>query len=257
MSSPSLSLSIATSCSSEGLQSGQVSRTPKRHRAHTFNEGRSSTDSIDRPRLARPACRENSLAEEVFETRFENPFKAFSRGFGQRRERAGSARGTSLASHPQEASPRKSVKLRVVLSSLRHSFSSAGSDDSSAGSPGATISSQSTSDSSASSASSSSEPEDCIRNGVQRTDPYGPPYYADTPPCESPRSVRSRISSISSFGGMSLALSMSSSIFAYGTSPGPEASPSSGKLSAAAAIADAARREILPAVQLETGSTHR
>ncbi|TFK90375.1 hypothetical protein K466DRAFT_660836 [Polyporus arcularius HHB13444] len=256
MSSTSLSLSISASSHPEGLQSSQVPRTPKRRRAHTFNEGRSSTDPTDRPRLARPACRENSLSEEVFETRFENPFKAISRGFGQRRER-GSTHRTSIPSQPREASPRKSANLRVVLSSLRHSFSSSGSGDGSAGSPGTTISSQSTSDSSASSASSSSEPEDCIRNGVQRTDPYGPPYYADAPPCESPRSVRSRISSISSFGGMSIALSMSSSIFAYGTPPGPEASPSSGKLSAAAAIADAARREILPAVKLETGSTHR
>ncbi|KAI0712959.1 hypothetical protein C8T65DRAFT_646294 [Cerioporus squamosus] len=240
---------LSSSGRSERRQSGQVPRTSKRPRAHIRKHSTSSTDPNDRPRLARPACRENSLSKEVFETRFENPFKAIGRGVGQKQDRGGSAHNTS-SSQPRAASPRKTVNLRVVLSSLRHSFSSARSDDVS---PGPSISSQSTANSST---SSGSESQDCIRNGVQRTDPYGPPYFADAPAQESIRSARSRVSSLSSFGGISLSISVASAISAYGTTGGTPVSTSSDKLSAAAAIAEAARNgRLRDAVGLGSDST--
>ena len=48
-------------------QAGRASRTHKRIKSEIGEE---------RPRRARPACPENSLPAEIFETRFENPFRA-------------------------------------------------------------------------------------------------------------------------------------------------------------------------------------
>lgn len=96
MSSTSIS-SLATSSHSVCSSVGQVPHTPKRRRAHARNQSTSTTGSGGTPRLARPARPENSLPREVFETRFENPFKAISRGFGQKQERGTFASGSYRA----------------------------------------------------------------------------------------------------------------------------------------------------------------
>ncbi|RPD78490.1 hypothetical protein L226DRAFT_531833 [Lentinus tigrinus ALCF2SS1-7] len=230
------SLSISSQCSRR-RQAGQDSRTPKRRRA---SESTSTTGSNYYPtRLARPACPENSLPKEVFETRFENPLKAIGMGLGQKQKRVSNECTTFPAQRqPRRVnSPLKSVKLRVMLSSLRLTFTPARLDNVHTVSPVPGASSQSTR---ISTDSSASETPHYVRNGIRRTNPYGPPYYACAPGYDSSQNEQSCASSISSFDMDSLALSASSSISACEAVP--PVSPSPNSLSAAAAIAEAVRR---------------
>ena len=144
----------------------------------------------------------------------------------------------------QELPQRKSDNLRVMLSSLRLTFTPIRSDDDDSVSPGSSVSSQSTSISTnSSSCSLESSTRECVRNGIRRTDPYGPPYYARAPvPVSGSRGGRSSTSSLSSVGISSLAVSEASSTSGVPGMMPPDAAHLPGTLSAAAAIADAARK---------------
>nr|VWP01488.1 Cytochrome P450 33C9 [Ganoderma boninense] len=192
-----LAVAPAATLATARTTSSSSSSTPAQPRARTTPKGprprpaSMSALGVDgRPRYARPACPANSLPGEIFETRFENPFKPRSRSLNIKREKAAGA----------DVDPSKRRRsLFVIFTSLRQSLikhklggpESEGAPSSPPSeSPSSAASSRRTSVSSATgttlsvgsgSGSTKSRWSFCTRNGVPRTDPYGPPHFAQIP----------------------------------------------------------------------------
>ncbi|TBU22969.1 hypothetical protein BD311DRAFT_782010 [Dichomitus squalens] len=163
-----------------------TSAPPSKHRSRRRVKGprprpasmSAAVDGDGRRRYARPARPENSITHEIFETRFENPFRPRSWSATLKREK-GSASDTSS----QASCTSRRLSVFGMLSTFRRSLvkKSDGDESPRDPSPLSLDSSASSIGASVSSASSRSRWSFCMRNGVPRTDPYGPPYFAQPP----------------------------------------------------------------------------
>ncbi|KAI0779942.1 hypothetical protein C8Q74DRAFT_1367751 [Fomes fomentarius] len=177
----------------------QPPSTHSRQCSREHKDKRSTGD--ERPRGARPIFPKSLLSVEVFETRFENPFKPRSlRWTHTGPQQMSTFKGRTVTSRPEQQSPlKKNVSLRLMPPALKLNFASrtllgrvpCAAGDSSAA-PNSSVSSTITHDSTIPSGTStgSTSPVSgvsflaksiCIRNGVPRTDPYGAPYFARLP----------------------------------------------------------------------------
>ncbi|KAI1785383.1 hypothetical protein LXA43DRAFT_1117341 [Ganoderma leucocontextum] len=198
-----MSTTTTSSSSSSSSTSPQprARATPKGPRPRPASMSALGVDG--RRRYAQPARPENSLPGEIFETRFENPFKPRSKSLTVKAEKA-----SAVAS---DAPKRRSVF--DIFSSVRRSLAKHKLGDSEAASLSASASASESPSSSLSSSrrtsvssatgttlsvgsgsgSTKSKWSCCVRNGVPRTDPYGPPYFAQMPvPSSEGRQARGR-----------------------------------------------------------------
>ncbi|PIL34070.1 hypothetical protein GSI_03781 [Ganoderma sinense ZZ0214-1] len=188
MNTTTTTTSSSSSISTQPQPQPRARTTPKGPRPRPASMSALGVDG--RRRYARPARPENSLPTEIFETRFENPFKPRSRSLNIKSEKAGA----------DDAPKRRS--LFAVFSLIKHKLggsqspsqaapSSPTSDSgtpSSASSPRTSVSSATGTILSVGSGSGSTKSKwsFCKRNnGVPRTDPYGPPHFAQMPTSRS------------------------------------------------------------------------